>query len=82
MSLVGSLVAPRPASPRLAPPPRKTHPRYSQETSWWTERATADAVTPGFSKQEITRELPPDPCAPGGLYERIGGFIAELVDKA
>ncbi len=82
LSLVGGVIAPRLASPRQAPPPRKTHPRYSQETSWWTQRATADAVTPGFSKQEITRELPPDPCAPGGLYERIGGFMAELADKA
>ena len=79
MSLVGGLVAPRLTARR--PPPRASHPRYSQETSWWTERATADAVTPGFSKQEITKELPPDPCAAGGLYQRIGGFLAELTDK-
>jgi len=83
MSLVGALIAPRPTTSRLAPPPpRKGHPRYSQETSWWTERATADAVTPGFSKQEITKELPPDPTAPGGLYERIGGFLDALTDRA
>ena len=35
-------------------------------------------VAPGFSKQEILKELPPDPRAPGGLYERIGGLLAEL----
>jgi hypothetical protein len=38
-------------------------------------------VAPGFSKHEILKELPPDPRAPGGLYERIAGLLEELRDE-
>jgi hypothetical protein len=38
-------------------------------------------VAPGFTKEEILKEVPPDPTAPGGLYERITGLLAELTDE-
>jgi hypothetical protein len=49
--------------------------------SWWTARATAGEVAPGFSKEEILKEVPPDPKAPGGVYERISGLLRELGDE-
>jgi transcription-repair coupling factor (superfamily II helicase) len=45
--------------------------------SWWTARATA-AVEPGFTKTEILAETPPDPSAPGGLFERLGALLDQL----
>ena len=45
--------------------------------SWWTARATSDVV-PGFTRAEILAEAPPDPAAPGGLFERLGGLLSEL----
>jgi hypothetical protein len=45
--------------------------------SWWTTRATAD-VAPGFTKEEILAEVPADPAAPGGLFERVGAVMGQL----
>ena len=50
-----------------------------ESTSWWTQRATASHVTPGFSKQEV---LNPD--LVGGeekVLARVGRILAELSDK-
>ena len=84
LSLVPPVVAPRLGPPRPAGtlvrpkrPPTAT-PLPGASSSWWTARATAGEVAPGFSKQEILKELPADPRAPGGLYERIGGLLEEL----
>jgi hypothetical protein len=49
--------------------------------SWWTARASA-AVTPGFTKAEVTAEAPPDPSGPGGLFERLGSALLELSRSA
>jgi transcription-repair coupling factor (superfamily II helicase) len=46
-------------------------------TSWWTTRATSEVV-PGFTKEEILAEIPPDPAAPGGLFERLGAVLGQL----
>jgi transcription-repair coupling factor (superfamily II helicase) len=46
--------------------------------SWWATRATAGAVTGGFSREEVLKELPPDPRAPGGLFERVRQVLDEL----
>ena len=56
--------------------------RPTPAVSWWTSRATAGEVKPGFSKEEILREVPPNPKAPGGVYERISGVLRELSDEA
>jgi transcription-repair coupling factor (superfamily II helicase) len=47
------------------------------ESSWWTARATA-GVTPGFTRDEILAEVPPDPATPGGLFERLRDVLTEL----
>jgi transcription-repair coupling factor (superfamily II helicase) len=89
LSLVPPIVAPRhghghprPAGTlvRTKRTPAAT-PLPGASSSWWTARATTGEVAPGFSKQEILKELPPDPRAPGGLYERIGGVLEELRDS-
>jgi transcription-repair coupling factor (superfamily II helicase) len=84
LSLVPPVVAPRlpgRGSARLVLKRPGADPLPGSQASWWTARATTGEVTPGFSKQEILKELPPDPRAPGGLYERVGGLLKELVDE-
>jgi transcription-repair coupling factor (superfamily II helicase) len=49
--------------------------------SWWTARARAGEVTAGFSKTEILRPEKDDPRAPGGVFERIGSVLSELLDQ-
>jgi transcription-repair coupling factor (superfamily II helicase) len=46
--------------------------------SWWTTRATSGEVSSGFTRDEILAEVPPDPRAPGGLFERIRQVLDEL----
>ncbi|MGE3957875.1 MAG: transcription-repair coupling factor [Vicinamibacterales bacterium] len=48
--------------------------------SWWTARARDGEVRPGFSKAEILRAAQDDPRAPGGVFERVGGLLAEMLD--
>jgi hypothetical protein len=48
--------------------------------SWWTARATAGEVTPGFTKAEILKPMPEDPRAPDGLFDRVNGVLEELSD--
>ena len=40
-------------------------PSPSAQPAWWTARATAGEVTPGFTKAEILKTAPEDPRAPG-----------------
>ena len=46
--------------------------------SWWATRATAGEVTGGFSRQEVLAEVPPDPRAPGGVFERVRQVLDEV----
>jgi transcription-repair coupling factor (superfamily II helicase) len=48
--------------------------------SWWTARARAGEVKPGFSKDEIMRPAAEDPRAAGGLFERVRDLLDELLD--
>jgi transcription-repair coupling factor (superfamily II helicase) len=82
------------ARPRPAPPtsrsPRQTvtttdrsrgrqePDRSGQTMSWWTARARAGEVAPGFSKGEMLRRAPEDPLAEGGLFDRVGTFLEML----
>ena len=59
--------APKPKRPEIAP-------------SWWTARAKAGEVTPGFTKAEILRAKPDDPRGPGGVFERVGGLLSEMLE--
>ena len=53
--------------------------RHVPETvSWWTARATAAAVAPGFTREEILAKPELDPSAPGGLFERLGQILDHL----
>jgi hypothetical protein len=48
--------------------------------SWWTVRATAGEVTAGFSKDEILKPVAEDPRAPGGLFDRVGSLLTDLLE--
>ena len=70
--------------PKVALPPRpaaqgtKVKARQSTGSSWWTARATAGEVTAGFTKEEILKAPKEDPNAPGGVFARVRGLLAEL----
>ena len=48
--------------------------------SWWTVRAKETEVRPGFTKEEVLRPAKDDPRAPGGIFERVGGVLSELLE--
>jgi transcription-repair coupling factor (superfamily II helicase) len=50
----------------------------SGEGSWWTARATAGEVKPGFSKEEILRKPESNPRAEGGMFSRLEGLLRAL----
>jgi hypothetical protein len=52
--------------------------RPRPEPAWWTARATAAEVTPGFSKAEILKPKEDDPRAPGGILERLAHLLEDL----
>jgi transcription-repair coupling factor (superfamily II helicase) len=52
--------------------------RPRAEPAWWTARATAGAVTAGFSKAEILRPKEEDPRAPGGILLRVEELLEDL----
>jgi len=49
--------------------------------SWWTARARAGEVKPGFTKAEITKSPKENQRAPGGVFERVGGLLSDLLDR-
>jgi len=53
---------------------------HAPAPSWWTARARETEVKPGFTKAEILRPAAEDPRAPGGVFERVGGLLSELLD--
>jgi transcription-repair coupling factor (superfamily II helicase) len=58
-------------------PARK--PSSGAPASWWTARATAGEVTPGFTKAEIQRPTAEDPRGPNGVFTRVGGLLSDLL---
>ena len=58
--------------PRLRAASRKGSGKTPPAPSWWTARAQAGAVSPGFTKQNILRKIKDDPRSPGGVFERVG----------
>jgi transcription-repair coupling factor (superfamily II helicase) len=53
----------------------------SAAPSWWTARARAGEVKPGFTKEAILRPAKDDPRTPGGVFERVGALLSELLDQ-
>ena len=53
--------------------------RPSSAPSWWTARATAGAVTPGFTKAEILKPPKENPLGEGGLFDRVGSLLEDLL---
>jgi transcription-repair coupling factor (superfamily II helicase) len=53
----------------------------SSAPSWWTARARAGEVKPGFTKAEILKPAKDDPRAPGGVFERVGDLLSELLGE-
>jgi hypothetical protein len=48
------------------------------KASWWTARATAGEVAPGFSREEILRPEKENPRGEGGVFSRVSGLLREL----
>jgi hypothetical protein len=78
---VGRAGSPSPATPRTGPTThRPVAQGGSRGPSWWTVRATAGEVAPGFTKAEVLKPMPEDPRAPDGLFARVTGVMKELSD--
>jgi transcription-repair coupling factor (superfamily II helicase) len=60
---------------------RATRRRPARKPAWWAARATAGAVTAGFSKAEILKAPPEDPRAPDGVLEKVTGLLLTLLDE-
>jgi hypothetical protein len=54
--------------------------RKPRQPAWWTARATAGEVKPGFSKAEILKPATEDPRAPDGVLHRVTGLLLALAD--
>jgi transcription-repair coupling factor (superfamily II helicase) len=52
--------------------------KKTRTPGWWTARATAGEVTPGFTKAEIERKAPEDPRAPDGVLTKVTSLLEEL----
>jgi hypothetical protein len=61
------------------PAPKSKKRPVSTTTSWWTARAKAGEVTPGFSREVILAPGALDPRAADGLFERLEDVLGELV---
>jgi transcription-repair coupling factor (superfamily II helicase) len=78
--------APSHQPPTKSPPPSAMSPgkagkRPAAAPSWWVARAREGEVKPGFNKAEMTRSAKENPRAPGGVLERVGGLLSELLDQ-
>ena len=65
---------PGPSARRAAPGARPGDP----SGSWWTTRATAGEVKPGFTKDEVGGERELNPRVAGGLFERVSSLLDAL----
>jgi len=69
-------------SAQPSPPPRKAKgASRTMAPSWWTSRARETEIRPGFTKHEILKPVKDDPRAAGGIFERVGGILSELIEQ-
>ena len=73
-------LAPKPVAAAKAPSGKGGQGRGKTEpqVSWWTTRATAGEVKPGFTKDEVLRKPDIDPRAEGGMFSRLMGLLEAL----
>jgi hypothetical protein len=69
-----------PQSPASSPRKGAAQSKSAPPPSWWTARARAGEVKPGFTKEEILRPAKDNPRAPGGVFERVGQLLSELLN--
>jgi len=77
----GSGLGARSSTPTASPKGPAPISKRAPAPSWWTARAKEGEVKPGFNKAEMTRARADDPRAPGGVFERVGGLLSELLDR-
>jgi transcription-repair coupling factor (superfamily II helicase) len=53
-------------------------PAKTTGASWWTARARAGEVAPGFTREQILRPPKEDPRGEDGVFGRVGGMLREL----
>ena len=75
--------APAPAAKdvRSRPPAVSSRKRSAHAPSWWVARAREAEVKPGFTKAEMTKPATENPRVPGGIFERVGGLLSDLIDQ-
>jgi transcription-repair coupling factor (superfamily II helicase) len=61
---------------------RRTGAKSPAAPSWWTARARTGEVAPGFSKQEILQPMKDDPRLPGGVLDRVGLLLGDLLGRS
>jgi transcription-repair coupling factor (superfamily II helicase) len=66
-----------PMSTRTSPAKAPAGKRDTQ-ASWWTARATAGEVKPGFTKDEVLRKPEVNPRAEGGMFPRLLSLLGAL----
>jgi transcription-repair coupling factor (superfamily II helicase) len=67
------------ATPTPAGTPAAGRTGRGATTSWWTARATAGQVAPGFSKAEILKPQTEDPRSEHGVLTKVGSLLTELL---
>ena len=73
-------------APAVSPQPSALSPKKSGKyanaaPSWWVARAREGEVKPGFTKADTLRPAKEDPRAPGGVFERVGALLSDLLDQ-
>jgi transcription-repair coupling factor (superfamily II helicase) len=80
----GAAKVPQPSvvSPKAqAPSPKRSGKYANAAPSWWVARAKEGEVKPGFTKADMLRPAKEDPRAPGGVFERVGALLSDLLDQ-
>jgi transcription-repair coupling factor (superfamily II helicase) len=73
-----ALVPPATLKLDLRGPAGSKKPAKTATASWWTARARAGEVAPGFSREEILKPTKEDPRGEDGVFGRVGGLLREL----
>jgi transcription-repair coupling factor (superfamily II helicase) len=68
----------KPAPVKSVARPLGARPSTQGTPGWWTARATAGEVKPGFTKEEILRKPEADPREKGGMFDRLGSLLKAL----